>query len=343
MKRVYLGPSTSAVVEDLFTSMELIDGGPYPPLPPVTQTTGSSPVAGATMTNTLSHLGGFADTTNTGAPATRAGTEASLPRVPADVTAGTGWEWDPRGWIQVGGNNAILDGLYCTANINVQAEGVQIRNCVVEFGGDGYGISLRTARGVIIHNNTIRGLEQLGPGRMDNGIRDMFAGSLNSTPMDIQGNNIYWCSSGMNNITAGGLIQGNYIHDMGFNLVTGLDHTNGIQCEASTTYLDGYVLMIRGNTVFVDRSQTDCITVSNNPDTDRFIEHNLLGGGGYSIYARSGASETARRIVIRDNHFSRIYYPDAGYFGYLAFWEFHPSNRFEDNVWDDTGLPVELG
>ena len=66
----------------------------------------------------------------------------------------------------------------------------------------------------MIENNTISGVEKLGPRRLDNAIRDIYG---DSEGFRVVGNEIYWASSCMNHVVAGGLIERNYCHDMGFN------------------------------------------------------------------------------------------------------------------------------
>ena len=135
-----------------------------------------------------------------------------------------------------------------------------------------------------------------------------------------------------------GLIEGNYIHDLGF--IEG-DHVNGTTDNGGSEN----ELIIRGNTIFNQHPQTDAISLFQDfgGQSDRLIKGNLVAGGGYAIYAGAKAGHpapTAIRIV--GNRFSRHIYPKAGQFGPLA--AFDPAgsgNSFSDNYWDDTLTPVE--
>lgn len=288
------------------------------------------------MTNVVSHLCGFADTTNTGFQ----GDEADLTRVPDDQDSGTGWHWDSRGWVQIDSNNAVLDGFFFTSNVNVQdASNVHIVNSVFEVGGDTWAISLRNADSFEFTDSTIRGTEKLGPNRLDNAIRDINGGANNSDPITIKRVNIYWASTCVNHVTGGGLIEYLYCHDPGYNTVTDLDHTNGIQSEGS----NGSLLTIRKSTILNDRVQADAIMLSGieGDQNNKIVEDNLLAGGGYSLYGRGSSSEGATNIRARRNHFSRIFFPNGGFFGPNVYWDSDGiGNVWEDNIWDDTGATV---
>jgi hypothetical protein len=308
------------------------------PTPDPTRTLNCAPTAATTMTNTVSHLCGFADTTNTGVP-----DGTALRRVPQDVSSGTGWSW-ANGEITVTGNGAVLDGLYVPGTVTVQASNVTIKNSRLEIGGDGsswgnWGIALRHAPGTVIENNTISGVEKLGPRRLDNAIRDIYG---DSEGFRVVGNEIYWASSCMNHVVAGGLVERNYCHDMGFNTQTGADHTNGLQTEGST----GTLLTLRDNTILVDRDQTDAIMLSGweSQQRNRTLDHNLLAGGGWTLYGMGGANENAVGIRATGNHFSRIFYSGAGYWGPVAYWNSSGTgNVWSGNIWDDTGSAVAAG
>ena len=109
-----------------------------------------------------------------------------------------------------------------------------------------------------------------------------------------------------------GLVTGNYIHDPGY--IAG-DHTNGVIANGGT----GRVTIIH-NTILNDLSQTDAITLDTmtvrGPVANKTIEGNLLGGGSYPIYGGSAFGHHTFNIAIKDNQFSRIYYPESGCFGH---------------------------
>jgi hypothetical protein len=304
------------------------------------QTVNFAPAPANTMTNTVSHLGGFADTTNTGRKAT-----ARLWLVPEEITAprpdgstGTGWHYEqpgPWGWIVFDGAGSTLKNVQ-SAVVQVVAGGTTIEQCVFINGGqNAYGVEIRHASNVTIRDNTIHGSVHLGPNRGDNGIRDIYGDSQNLT---VQRNNIYWFSSGMNNFWNGGLIERNYIHDMGWDDTTGTDHTNGIQFAMGT----GPQMILRHNTILNDRNQTDAIMLSNDAgaEDNRYIDHNLIGGGGYPFYGAGSLGSPARRITFVNNRFTRIFYPNSGSIGYVANWNPDVTNLWAGNVWDEDNAVV---
>ena len=113
-----------------------------------------------------------------------------------------------------------------------------------------------------------------------------------------------------------GLIEDNYIHDLGYKAG---DHVNGFTCNGGSTQLT-----IRHNTVFNQHSQTDAVSLFQDfgPQSNRLITNNLLAGGGYTLYAGAnpGKESTATNIVVTNNRFSTKFYPRGGSYGpYTAY------------------------
>jgi hypothetical protein len=134
-----------------------------------------------------------------------------------------------------------------------------------------------------------------------------------------------------------GLLQDNYIHDLGF--VEG-DHVNGITDNGGIAR----PLVVRHNTVLNPLPQTDAISLFQDfgLQVDRTIEDNLVAGGSYTVYGGAGRARTARIRVV-GNRWSRRYFPRGGTYGpVIAFDRGAPGNEFRDNIWDETGLPVLL-
>jgi hypothetical protein len=126
------------------------------------------------------------------------------------------------------------------------------------------------------------------------------------------------------------LIEGNYFHDI--YEPAGTDwHADGIQTPIST----GNVTIIH-NTVFGRDPSTSAINVMGTlsaPATDVLIEHNLLAGGGYTLYAGPGSNY---RVI--DNHLSTRFFPKVGYYN---IWYWDPSQDGDvtrsGNVIHETG------
>ncbi len=254
-----------------------------------------------------------------------------LRRVPSQVSQGPGWRFDPLGFVDVYGKDAVLDDLYIPYNVNITASEVTIDDVRIITGGkNAVGISLRHTRDVTIEDSTISGVDT-GADRMMTGIKDIFG---DSTGLRVLYNNISEFETGIQ--IESGLVQGNYIHEPGF--IAG-DHTNGITSNGGRVGL----LTIYHNTILNDRTQTDAIGLFEDfgVQRNRHIIDNLLAGGDYAIYAgqKPGGPATSN-IVIRGNQISTRYYPNGGYYGCgVNFDAAGQRNTWSDNVWDVAGSP----
>ncbi len=131
------------------------------------------------------------------------------------------------------------------------------------------------------------------------------------------------------------LAEGNYIHDI-FE-ADGTDwHADGIQAPMSS-----HGVTIRHNTIYGRDPSTSAINVMGtlaDPATDVLIEHNLLAGGGYTIYAGPGSSY---RVI--DNHFSTRFFPTVGFYN---IWYWDPSEDGDvvrsGNVIHETGAAANV-
>lgn len=269
---------------------------------------------------------GYPDASNTGVPS---GT--TLVKVPEDVTSGNGWHYDSRGWIEVDKAGATLSGITTTKNVNVTADNVTVKNSRIIVSGESFGISIRRADNVTVRDNEIAGPKASGPTRLMVGVKDVYSDSVN---LKVVGNDIWHTATGVQ--IDQGLIQDNYIHDLGF---TGDDHVNGTTSNGGSR-----ALTIRHNTVFNPHDQTDAISLFQDfgVQANRVIDDNLLAGGGYTIYAGAnrGRESTATNIVVTNNRISSKFYPKGGHFGYATAYTSGGGNRWSGNVWDDTGRSI---
>jgi hypothetical protein len=266
---------------------------------------------------------GFPDATNTGVPAGMV-----LRSVPGQVSSGPGWHFDPkRDYVAVTARGAVLSDLSIPCNLDIDASDVTVRDVRVVTGGY-FGISLRHTTGVTIEDTTVSG-QNLTSGRVNSAIDDVFG---DSTGMVIKNDNISLFRTGVQVST--GVIVGNYIHDPGY--IRG-DHTNGIYAAGTTEPLTIY-----GNTIFNNLGQTDDVNLhassSRQDMANKLVVDNLLAGGGYSIYGGIRNGHTAN-IVITDNEFGRIFYPDGGRYGPAAYFNSQQTgNVWSGNVWSGTSL-----
>lgn len=271
------------------------------------------------------HLCGYPDAANTGVPA-----GMRLRQVPAQVSRGPGWYYDPRGWLEVDGNGAVLQGLSVTHTIDVSASDVTIKDVQVTQPGNYFGIDLRHTHNVTIEDSDISS-PYSDAQRLMVGIKDVYG---DSTGTRILADNIWHTATGVQ--IGAGLIEGNYIHSVGYRAG---DHVNGITVNGGTA-----PLQIRHNTVFVNLGQTDAISLFEDfgVEANKVIADNLVAGGGYSIYGgQNSGGPAAYNIRIVGNRISRLYYQHGGQFGPLA--AFNPDGRgdvWSGNIWDGSGARV---
>jgi hypothetical protein len=105
--------------------------------------------------------------------------------------------------------------------------------------------------------------------------------------------------------------------------------------------------MIYGNTIFNDLGQTDDINLdassSGQDVANKIVVDNLLAGGGYSIYGGGSRNDRTSNIVIEDNEFGRLYYPEGGQYGPAAYVNLgQAGNVWSGNVWLGASLPGKL-
>ena len=250
--------------------------------------------------------------------------------VPGQVSSGTGWHWDSRGWVSVDGDGAVLDGLDVQTNVDVTASNVTIKRSRIHFVGDGWGVSLRHTSNVTVEDSEIYSDSQPGT-QMMVPLKDIYGDSMGTRVL----RNDMWNTSTAVQLDAG-LIQDNYIHDLGD--YPG-NHINGTTSNGGTTLLE-----IRHNTVLNKYNQTDAVSLFEDfgVQANRVIDGNLLAGGGYTIYAgQNPGGQATYNIQVTNNRISRMYFPNGGYYGPAAAWNPTGSgNTWSGNIWDDTLKPV---
>jgi hypothetical protein len=270
---------------------------------------------------------GYPDATTTGVPA---GT--TLKTVPTQVSSGPGWSYNSGGWVQVTGNGANLTGLYIPYNVNVAASNVTLNDDeITSSGSTSYGVTLRHIANVTVENSTISGLNA-SSGRLMVGVKDIYG---DSTGLQVLNNNISYSSTGVQ--VEQGMVQGNYIHDMGY--LPG-DHINGVTSNGGQTGL----LTVSGNTILCNHNQTDAVSLFEDfgVQTNRVITNNLLAGGSYTIYGgQNVGGVTTSNITITNNRVSTMYYTNGGVYGPVTgFNAKGAGDTFAGNSWDGTGLAV---
>jgi hypothetical protein len=297
-----------------------------------------APSPADTMTNAVSHLCGFPDATTAGVPA-----DAALVNVPGQRTSGQGWSFSSENGLVVTKAHAVIKDLNIAGGIEVKANDVTIEDSVVTETGDWWGIGLYGTSNVTIAHCNISSPFATGVNRLQVAIKDIYG---NATGTKIIDNNIWHSSTAI--MLASGVIEGNYIHDYGYSDTEGNDdHLNGISVGGGDTL----PLLIQDNTILNNYSQTDAIALFQDFGTEanKTINDNLLAGGAYTIYGggpngactsyngTSGCYGSSENVVITNNRFSPMYFPDVGTFGPVAaFDEVAPGNVWSGNVWDNT-------
>jgi hypothetical protein len=112
------------------------------------------------------------------------------------------------------------------------------------------------------------------------------------------------------------------------------DHFDGFQSDGGNSFV------IRHNTIRNPCRQTSNILLSSNTKhiSTATIDHNLLAGGGYSLYcAGMDDASTVDHIVATNNVYSKQYFPRGGYWGPAAYCDF--ADVYSNNVWDGNYVP----
>jgi hypothetical protein len=271
---------------------------------------------------------GYPDASNTGVP-----TSTVLKEVPGQLSSGSGWHWDSRGFVKITGDNTVFSGFSVDGTVDVgSADNVVVTGNRITAGGDTFGVALRHTKNAVVSQNTITGLAASGTGRLMNGIKDIYG---DATGTQVTGNNIARTATGVQ--MDGGLIADNYIHDLG---LTGADHVNGTTSNGT----NGQQLIIRHNTVLDPWNQTDAISLFQDfsTQTNRIIDNNLLSGGSYSLYCgQKDGGSTTTNIKITNNRFATNYYANGGYFGTVAHYDTHGTgNTWTNNYLDTNGSMI---
>lgn len=147
--------------------------------------------------------------------------------------------------------------------------------------------------------------------------------------------NIYNVGSGFN-IKNNTIIENSYIHDL---YEANSSHNDAIVSNGGTN------IVIRNNNLEVPLTQTTPLALYGDftQIKDVLVENNLLNGGGYCIYGGSVSGKPfplASNVTIKNNHFGRKFYNGCGTFGPVTSWASGNGNTWINNIWDDTGQPV---
>jgi hypothetical protein len=238
------------------------------------------------------HSCGFPDATNTGVP----------PRTRLTSS----------GSITVTTDGAVIDAKDVHGTITVEASDVTIKRTRVTS-SDYYPIHFVRGKDL-----TIEDVEVAGSAGCLRAVEPAGEGAT-MTRMNIHG-----CEDGIQ-MYSGDTITDSYIHDLAF---TDGSHNDGIQQNGGSNDV------VRHNTISNPHNQTSCVnfTTDFGGISNITITGNLLNGGNYTVYSRSGGNGDPTGVRVTDNHFGR-----ADVYGLLSA---DGSVIWSGNVSDSTGQAV---
>jgi hypothetical protein len=250
------------------------------------------PVTRHTDCVTSPHACGFPDATNTGANCSALA---------------------PSGSITVTSDGAVVEGRNISGSVTVQASDVTIRNdCVTS--SDIYPVHFVSGSNLTVEDTTITGT---GHG-CDRAVEPAGNGAV----MDRL--NVSGCEDGIQ-MYDHDVLENSYIHDLAF---TSSSHNDGVQQNGGSDDV------VKHNTIFNPHNQTSCVnfTTDFGGISNITITGNLLNGGNYTVYSRSGGNGDPAGVTVTGNQFG-----GADVFGLLSD---DGSVTWSGNVSDATGQTI---
>lgn len=209
-------------------------------------------------------------------------------------------------------DGAVLRDVRVRGRITIEADHVTLDNVYIDT-DDYYGI-LVWGRSARIENTTISGTR----GATVAGLAYAPGGSFHARRI-----NVFGSEDGVR-LGSRSSLRHSFIH--------------GLQGDADSHYdsvtADGaHGWRITHNRILNHHGQTAAIWVGDpryGPSSG-IVRDNLIGGGGYTIYAGHGSR---RGIRVIDNRFTTKYFPRSGYWGLVADWK-RANNEWSGNRWLD--------
>jgi hypothetical protein len=243
-------------------------------------------------------------------------------------------------------DNAVIDGWRVSGGIQVRAKNVTIRNSWVtsSFGGaNGSGtINVNPGASATIEHNLLDGQNATHACIWHEG------SSMTATANNCQGVNdgiFMWATTvGVDGTGDNFTIQDNYLH--GFTTQAANGHVDGVQTEGAKNGT------IRNNTIDVTQDQNSAVAIWNSRKSADSItvEHNLMAGGGFAVYAEDyspsesnpAGGYTLTNIRFTNNVFSTVHFSCVGYWG-VWFPRGAPSDgwRRSGNIVLETGQKID--
>ena len=229
----------------------------------------------------------------------------------ADSTGVSGSLRSMSGPVTLSSPGQVLEDVAITGRVTVKADNVTLRN--VQITSDDVWALLNYGKNLTVEDSTVIGTRQTQAS-----IADADGGSSVLRRVEVSG-----APDGVL-LGTGSQLRDSLIHDL-----ASFDgaHNDAVVVTSSTG------VRITGNTILNDNDQTSVIFLSefaSGTDVDVDVDHNLLAGGGYTVYG--GAP--ARGLSVTNNQFSTRYFPRGGYRGPVAYWS-GTGNTWSGNTWAD--------
>ena len=235
---------------------------------------------------------------------------------------------------------AVYSSLRVNGGISITASNVTIQNSdITDVNSDNSAINVAAgATGVKLLNDSIHGTNAVQSGSLAFAV-SYFGSSIDGVTIDHT--NFY---NGDRILAGYGTVTNSYCFGGAHFSTSGGDMEHD-EC----IYTDGGAPGIRAihdTLINANPDQTAAIFVDN-PDFGGGgvlgtvdVEDSLLAGGDYCLYGGGGSSTPhVGPVTIKNNRFSRIYWPDCGQYGPQAHFT-APVTTWSGNVWDDTNKPV---
>jgi hypothetical protein len=202
------------------------------------------------------------------------------------------------GEILVRKSGTVIQNLDLNGDIRIEADNVTVRNVRITNAGRHsttyWGVvQWMGHRGLDVEHVAIIGSSTV---QLQVGVASL-GGTITVRYCDIEGIS----KKGVN--TEQGLVEDNYVHDPHF-YASETGEVDMVRTDGGPA--SGTQLVVQHNTILNQLNATSAIAIysaQGNPCHDILVADNLLGGGGYTIYA-GGDRDPTYNIVIKDNVFS---------------------------------------
>ena len=244
---------------------------------------------------------------------------------PSPVTTGVpaGTHLTPSGSITASTVGETINAMAVSGTVEIAADNVTLENSdIANASGCCWAVVVDPGvSGTVIKNDTIHGT--------DNQSGSLSMSVYNESDSSLTIDHVQTFNADRI-VEGGGTVTNSYCLD---NANINGEHYDCIYANGSQniTALHDTLLNAHGQTaaIFIDDWQGITST------TD--IENSILAGGGYTLYG--GGTERTGLITVKNNRFSRLYWPNSGQYGWDAYF---PANHtvWSGNVWDDTNQTV---